>query len=129
MPFELLHIFRNTPFGRETLMQSVFFCQQMDMPIDIYVPRESQFLMYFEHGVVTVDLETGDAVVLLNLTELLRRLAREGWSNNVEGIAIGGDGSLWLVADNAVTGVIDNPLPPPGESRTLLLRVPPTKSR
>jgi nucleotide-binding universal stress UspA family protein len=29
----------------------------MGMPIDIYVPRESQFLMYFEHGVVTVDLD------------------------------------------------------------------------
>ena len=57
MPLELLHIFRNTPFGRETLMQSAFFCQQMGMPIDIYVPRESQFLMYFEHGVVTVDLD------------------------------------------------------------------------
>jgi nucleotide-binding universal stress UspA family protein len=57
MPFELLHIFRNTPFGRETLMQSAFFCQQMGMPIDLYVPRESQFLLYFEHGVVTVDLD------------------------------------------------------------------------
>jgi nucleotide-binding universal stress UspA family protein len=57
MPVELLHIFRNTPFGRETLLQSAFFCQQMGMPIDIYVPRESQFLMYFEHGVVTVDLD------------------------------------------------------------------------
>jgi len=57
MPFELLHIFRNTPFGRETLMQSAFFCQQVEMPIDIYVPGESQFLMYFEHGVVTVDLD------------------------------------------------------------------------
>ena len=57
MPFELLHIFRNTPFGRETLMQSAFFCQQLGMPIDIYVPGESQFLMYFEHGVVTVDLD------------------------------------------------------------------------
>ena len=38
-------------------MQSAFFCQQMGMPIDIYVPGESQFLMYFEHGVVTVDLD------------------------------------------------------------------------
>lgn len=57
MPLELLHIFRNTALGRETLMQSAFFCQQMGMPIDIYVPRESQFLMYFEHGVVTVDLD------------------------------------------------------------------------
>jgi hypothetical protein len=57
MPFELLHIFRNTPFGRETLMQSAYFCHQMEMSIDIYIPRESQFLMYFEHGVVTVDLD------------------------------------------------------------------------
>jgi nucleotide-binding universal stress UspA family protein len=57
MPFELLHIFRNTPLGRDTLMQSAFFCERMGMPIDIYVPRESQFLMYFEHGVVTVDLD------------------------------------------------------------------------
>lgn len=57
MPFALLHIFRNTPLGRETLRQSAFFCRQMGIPIDIYVPRESQFLMYFEHGVATVDLD------------------------------------------------------------------------
>lgn len=57
MPYELLHVFRNTPLGRETLMQSAFFCQQMRMPIDIYVPREPQCLMYFEHGVVTVDFD------------------------------------------------------------------------
>jgi hypothetical protein len=54
-------------------------------------------------------------------------LAREGWSNNVEGIAVSGDGSLWMVADNAVTGVIDDQVPPPGESGTLLLRIPPSK--
>lgn len=38
-------------------MQSAFFCKQMGMSIDIYVPGESHFLMYFEHGVVTVDLD------------------------------------------------------------------------
>ncbi len=80
------------------------------------------------YEVVTVDLLTGDTVVLLDPTKLLRRLAREGWSNNVEGIAVSGDGSLWLVADNAVTGVIDEPLPPRGESHTLLLRIPPTRA-
>ncbi|MCW8984435.1 MAG: esterase-like activity of phytase family protein [Thermoanaerobaculales bacterium] len=78
------------------------------------------------YEVVTVDLQTGDTTVLLDPTKLLRLLAREGWSNNVEGIAVSGDGSLWLVADNAVTGVIDDPLPPPGKSHTLLLRIPPT---
>ncbi|MBD3853834.1 MAG: hypothetical protein IFJ96_03555 [Acidobacteria bacterium] len=50
----------------------------------------------------------------------------EGWSNNVEAIAVTGDGALWLVSDNAVTGIIDDDLPPPAESRTLLLRIPPT---
>jgi hypothetical protein len=80
------------------------------------------------YEVVTVDLQTGDTKVLLDPTKLLRLLAREGWSNNVEGIAVSGDGSLWLVADNAVTGVIDEPLPPRGESRTLLLRIPSTRA-
>jgi hypothetical protein len=80
------------------------------------------------YQVVAVDLQTGNTVVLLDPTKLLRRLARQGWSNNVEGIAVSGDGSLWLVADNAVTGVIDEVVPPPGESRTLLLRLPPTKA-
>jgi len=79
------------------------------------------------YEVVTLDLQTGESAVLLDPTKLLRMLAREGWSNNVEGIAVSGDGSLWLVADNAVTGVIDNPLPPPGESHTLLLRIPASK--
>jgi hypothetical protein len=79
----------------------------------------------YRYEVVTVDLETGATEVLLNPTRLLRLLAREGWSNNVEGIAVSGDGSLWLVADNAVTGVIDETVPPPGDSSTLLLRIPP----
>jgi hypothetical protein len=79
------------------------------------------------YEVVSVDLQTGDTEVLLNSTRLLRMLAREGWSNNVEGIAVSGDGSLWMVADNAVTGVVDDQIPPPGESGTLLLRIPPSK--
>ena len=75
-----------------------------------------------------IDRQTGDTTVLLNPTRLLRLLAWEGWSNNVEGIAVSGDGSLWLVADNAVTGTVDEPLPPPGDSGTLLLRIPPTNA-
>jgi nucleotide-binding universal stress UspA family protein len=54
---ELLHVFRNTPFGRETLMQSAFFCKRIGLAMEIYLPRHPQFLMYFEHGVVTVDLD------------------------------------------------------------------------
>ena len=76
------------------------------------------------YEIVTVDLESGDTAVVLEMTEFLRALATQGWSNNVEGLAIAGDGALWLVADNAVTGVIDDPLPPSIDVRTLLLRIP-----
>lgn len=95
---------------------------------DELIALRTQFPGY-RYEVVTVDLETGATKVILNPTSLLRLLAREGWSNNVEGIAVSGDGSLWLVADNAVTGVIDETVPPPGSSDTLLLRIPPTNSR
>lgn len=80
------------------------------------------------YEIVTVDLESGASEVVVDLTELLRSLAEQGWSNNVEGIAVGADGSLWLVADNAVTGVIDDPVPGPTDDRTLLLRLPPSKA-
>ena len=54
---ELLHIFRNTPFGRETLMASVYFCKETGTSVRVYIPKFRQFLMYFEHEVVTVDLD------------------------------------------------------------------------
>ncbi len=76
------------------------------------------------YEVVEVDLGSGRTTVLLDLTTTLRALEGEGWSNNVEGLAVAEDGTLWLVADNAVTGVIDDPLPPFGDRKTLLLRIP-----
>jgi len=76
------------------------------------------------YQVVMIDPKSGEWKVVLELTEILRSLEEEGWSNNVEGIAVTSDGALWLVADNAVTGVIDEPLPPRTDQRTLLLRIP-----
>ncbi len=57
MKNELLHIFRNTPFGRETLFQSIYFCKNTDTSLRVYIPKFKQFLMYFENEVVTVDLD------------------------------------------------------------------------
>lgn len=57
MEHRLLHIYRNTPFGRETLLASANFCRRTDMALDVYIPEFHQFLMYFKHGVVTVDLD------------------------------------------------------------------------
>jgi hypothetical protein len=81
------------------------------------------------YEIVGVDLDTGKTTVVLEMTDLLRTLEKQGWSNNVEGLAISDDGALWLVADNAVTGVIDDPLPPAIDVRTLLLRIPPAPRR
>ncbi len=57
MQDRLLHIFRNTPMGRETLLQSLYFCRITNTVLHIYVPESTQFLMYFEHDAVQVDLD------------------------------------------------------------------------
>jgi hypothetical protein len=57
MPTTLFHIFRNTPLGRETLLQSIYFCKQTGATPVIYIPDFIKFLMYFENEVVQVDLD------------------------------------------------------------------------
>ncbi len=56
MKKSLFHVFRNTPFGRDTFLQSIYFSKHADVPIKVYVPQHSQFLMYFQRRAVTVDL-------------------------------------------------------------------------
>lgn len=53
----VLHIFRNTPFGRETLLQSAYFCRRLQLPLSIYLPETKRFLLYFDPEVVQVDLD------------------------------------------------------------------------
>ncbi len=57
MAMKLLHIFRNTPLGRETLLQSSYFCQKIDALPVIYIPVSTKFLMYFENSIAQVDLD------------------------------------------------------------------------
>ena len=57
MESRLLHIFRNNPFGRETLLQSSYFCKKVGASIVIYIPKTTKFLMYFDNDVVQVDLD------------------------------------------------------------------------
>jgi hypothetical protein len=79
------------------------------------------------YQVVEVDPATAATTLLQDLTDLLRGVRAEGWGNNVEGIAVADDGALWLIGDNAVTGVIDDPYPPPTDEKALLLRIPPMR--
>lgn len=54
---KLFHIFRNTPLGRESLLQSLYFCKTVGCIPEIYIPESTRFLMYFENDVTQVDLD------------------------------------------------------------------------
>ena len=75
MAQKLFHIFRNTPLGRETLLQSIYFCKQMGILPTIYIPESTKFLMYFENDVVQVDLDssylTDPETAVAHVTQLL----------------------------------------------------------
>ncbi len=77
MDIKLFHIFRNTPLGRETLLQSLFFCEKVNASPVIYIPNHIKFLMYFENDVVQVDLDdsylTAPDTALDHATELVEQ--------------------------------------------------------
>lgn len=81
------------------------------------------------YEIVEIDRATGMYEVIQDLTELLRGVRAAGWGNNVEGIAVDEDGALWLIGDNAVTGVVDDPYPPPTDERAVLVRIPRVSDR
>jgi hypothetical protein len=76
------------------------------------------------YEIVSIDRIRGEVELVQDLTDYLRGVRDDGWGNNVEGIAIDADGALWLIGDNAVTGVIDDPYPPPTDEKALLVRIP-----
>ena len=57
MTNQMFHIFRNNPQGRETLLQSLYFCKAVETSLVIYIPKHKKFLMYFENDIVQVDLD------------------------------------------------------------------------
>jgi len=75
MDAQLFHIFRNTPLGRETLLQSIYFCKKIGTSLIIYIPEFTKFLMYFENDVVQIDLDgsylTSPETALKHAKELL----------------------------------------------------------
>ncbi len=53
----LLHIFKNTPTGKEIFLQSLYFCRKTGASPIVYIPEFTKFLMYFEDEVMQVDLD------------------------------------------------------------------------
>ncbi|MFP3982358.1 MAG: universal stress protein [Desulfurivibrionaceae bacterium] len=58
MEKQLLHVFRNTPLGRELLLQSTYFCKTLGITPVVYIPNYSSFLIYFAFNIVQVDLDS-----------------------------------------------------------------------
>lgn len=57
MEHRLFHIFRNSPLGRESLLQSIYFCSKVGASPIIYIPEHTKLLMYFDNDVVQIDLD------------------------------------------------------------------------
>lgn len=78
METQLFHIFRNTPLGRETLLQSIFFCNMTGSSLTIYIPEFTKFLMYFDNQVVQVDLDNSYLSYPQTALEHAKKLAEDG---------------------------------------------------
>lgn len=73
----LLHVFRNTPLGRESLLQSLHFCNTLGVGLHVYIPEFKQFLMYFEHDMVQVDLDGSYLSSPATAEDRVRQLAEQ----------------------------------------------------
>jgi len=76
------------------------------------------------YEIISIDPATGRWRVVLEMTDLLRAVREDGWNNNVEGLAVTDDGTLWMMSDNAWTQIIDDATPAVADEGTLLIRIP-----
>lgn len=58
MPDLMFHVFRNSPLGRENLLQAGYFRgKQLGLTLAVYIPTTTRFLMRFDTGEVTGELD------------------------------------------------------------------------
>ena len=58
MGISVFHLYRNTPLGRENLLQSVYLCDRLgDATLYLYSPQVTQAIVYFDDGPVTIMLD------------------------------------------------------------------------
>lgn len=97
MSRQILHIFRNTPFGREVFLQSLYFAEKTDTTPKVYIPQYRQFLLYLKTTVVTVDLDNA----FLRSPETAREHAEEMIKNT-------GFEPDFLIPESFTAGIIPN---------------------
>jgi hypothetical protein len=57
MQEKVFHVYRNTPIGRETLMQAIDLCKKSSADLYIYSPQHDRFMIYFDADAVEVHLD------------------------------------------------------------------------
>ena len=57
MKLKVLHVFRNTPLGKETLRQAADFVKKTNSTLHVYIPTLDRFLMYFPDAIVEIKLD------------------------------------------------------------------------
>ena len=59
MKSQLLHIFRNSPMGRENLMQAAYYCEkQFGLSLTVFIPTATRLFVDFKSGSVPIDLDS-----------------------------------------------------------------------
>ena len=80
MAARLFHVFRNNPFGRETLLQSIYFCKKVGASLLVYIPKHKKFSMHFknDNDIVKIDLDKSYLIspdtALKNATEVAKKM-------------------------------------------------------
>lgn len=54
----ILHVYRNTPLGRETLLGAAYLCRRTGMQLAVHIPREERFTLNFDRDLVEVQLDS-----------------------------------------------------------------------
>jgi hypothetical protein len=54
---QVLHVFRNTPMGKETLRQAADFTKKINGSLQVYIPESDRFMLYFERDAVEITLD------------------------------------------------------------------------
>jgi len=52
----MFHVFRNTPFGRETFLQALDFSRKLDLTLRVYIPQSRKFLLYLKNRALQIEL-------------------------------------------------------------------------
>jgi uncharacterized protein YjiK len=77
-----------------------------------------------DYWIVEIDPESGEWRDLVRLRDLAEQMHDAGYGDNLEGMAVTASGELYMVSDNAMTGIIEDQLPEAAREKTLLLRIP-----